>query len=61
MRHFIAQTDSKNCVAYLEASPSGRALYEKFGFETMDTFSVDLDGNEYVDCCMVREIQKAEV
>jgi len=54
MQEFIRQTDERNCMAYLEASPLGRGLYEKFGFETRDTFSIETNGKMVVDCCMVR-------
>ena len=58
MTEFCKQADVAGHRSYVEASPLGRGTYERFGFETQDTFSVDFDGEPYTDCCMVREPQK---
>lgn len=55
MTEFCKQVDDTGLPAYLESSPSGKALYERFGFVTKDSFSIDIDGEPYVDCCMLRE------
>ncbi|KAK9896416.1 acyl-CoA N-acyltransferase [Cystobasidium minutum MCA 4210] len=34
--------DQKGYIAFLEASPMGKALYEKHGFEQVDSFTLDM-------------------
>ena len=58
MTEFCKQADQTGHRSYVEASPLGRPIYEQFAFETQDTFSVVIDGEPYIDCCMVRESQK---
>jgi hypothetical protein len=58
MTEFCKQADQAGNKGYVESSPLGRTTYERFGFETRDTFSVDIDGEPYTDCCMVREVKK---
>ncbi|KAF2457348.1 acyl-CoA N-acyltransferase [Lineolata rhizophorae] len=58
MTEFCKQADQARHRSYVEASPLGRPTYQRFGFETQDTFSVVIDGEPYIDCCMVREPQK---
>jgi hypothetical protein len=55
MTELCRQIDEAGQWGYVEASPEGRSTYERFGFETKGTFSSVIDGEEYVDCCMVRE------
>ena len=58
MTEFCKQADQTGHRSYVEASPLGKSLYERFAFETQDTFRVVIDGQPYIDCCMVRESQK---
>lgn len=58
MTEFCKQADQTGQRGYVEASPVGRSTYERFAFKTQDTFSVMVDGEPYVDCCMVREPQE---
>ncbi|KAF2659978.1 acyl-CoA N-acyltransferase [Lophiostoma macrostomum CBS 122681] len=57
MTEFCRQADAsprkERC--YLEASPKGKSTYERYGFETKSRFSTVVNGEEYVNCCMVRE------
>jgi predicted acetyltransferase len=55
MAEFCKQADEAGQWSYVEASPLGRPTYQRFGFETLDTFSVVVDGEPYIDSCMVRE------
>ncbi|KAK3297301.1 acyl-CoA N-acyltransferase [Chaetomium fimeti] len=48
----LERVDGDGAVAYLEASPQGRGLFERFGFEVVERL-VYLDG-AYVECPMVR-------
>lgn len=36
------EADRLGLESYLEASPEGKPLYEKSGFTTVDTFTVDM-------------------
>jgi hypothetical protein len=45
----------EGCEAYLEASPDGRGLFERFGFGVVERL-VYLDGG-YVECSMVRSVK----
>ncbi|KAI3319242.1 acyl-CoA N-acyltransferase [Xylariaceae sp. AK1471] len=58
MTEFCKQADQTGHLSYVEASPLGKPTYQRFGFETQDTFSVVVDGEPYTDCCMVREPRK---
>jgi len=55
MTEFCKQADEEGHWGFLEASPAGRPTYERFGFVTRDRVSCLIDGEDYVDCCMVRE------
>lgn len=57
MTEFCKQADEARHWGYVEASPLGRSTYQRFAFETQDTFSVVINGEPYVDSCMVREPQ----
>ncbi|KAF2175611.1 acyl-CoA N-acyltransferase [Zopfia rhizophila CBS 207.26] len=57
MTEFCKQADEAGHWSYVEASPLGRPTYQRFAFETRDTFSVVIDGEPYIDSCMVREPQ----
>ena len=48
----LKKVDADGCEAYLEASPEGRGLFERFGFRVAERL-VYLDG-EYVECSMMR-------
>ncbi|KAF2500131.1 acyl-CoA N-acyltransferase [Lophium mytilinum] len=58
MTEFCKQADEAGHRSYVEASPHGKPTYQRFAFEMRDTFSVVIDGEPYVDCCMVREPQR---
>lgn len=57
MTEFCKQADLTGHRGYLEASPIGLSTYERFGFQTKDTFNVIINGLPYIDSCMVREPQ----
>ncbi|KAH6654146.1 acyl-CoA N-acyltransferase [Truncatella angustata] len=59
MAEFCKQADQSGLRSYVEASPLGKSTYERFAFETQDTFEVTIDGQPYVDNCMVREPQRS--
>lgn len=48
----VEKVDRDGAEAYLEASPQGKGLFERFGFEVVEKL-VYLDG-DYVECSMVR-------
>lgn len=60
----LAQSDAAGTETYLEASPEGKPVYERFGFEEEDRLIVDLKGKsggvldeqEFVEVFMVRSI-----
>lgn len=54
----LEKVDAGGCEAYLEASPEGRGLFERFGFRVADRL-VYLDG-AYVECSMVRDAKVKE-
>ncbi|KAF2006336.1 acyl-CoA N-acyltransferase [Amniculicola lignicola CBS 123094] len=58
MSEFCKQVDEAGHRSYVTASRLGRPTYERFSFQTQDTWEVVIDGEPYVDCCMVREPQK---
>jgi GNAT superfamily N-acetyltransferase len=49
----VDRADANGCEAYLEASPEGRPLFEKFGWRVLERLEY-LDGG-YVECSMVRD------
>lgn len=59
LKHFADEADKLGLESYLEASEKGQPLYEKFGYETVEVFVVDLskwDGPEKSEnCLMVRK------
>jgi hypothetical protein len=55
MTEFCKQADAAGNWSYLESSPLGKSLYERFEFEARDTFSVLVDGQQYTNTCMIRE------
>ncbi|KAH7014177.1 acyl-CoA N-acyltransferase [Microdochium trichocladiopsis] len=55
MGELCRQADEAGQPAYLEASPSGKSTYERFGFEAKSSFTTVINGEDYVDACMVRE------
>jgi hypothetical protein len=57
MTEFCKQADEAGHCSYVEASPLGRPTYQRFAFETRDSFSVAINGKPYTDSCMVREPQ----
>lgn len=52
------RADADGCAAYLEASPEGRPLFEKFGWRVVER--LELLGGAYVECSMVRDAVPAE-
>jgi ribosomal protein S18 acetylase RimI-like enzyme len=48
----VEKVDADGCQAYLEASPEGKGLFERFGFRVVERL-VYLDGS-YLECCMIR-------
>lgn len=51
----VERVDGDGCEAYLEASPEGRGLFERFGFVVVERLGY-LDG-QYVECSMVRGVK----
>jgi hypothetical protein len=58
MAEYCRHVDDGGQWGFVVASPQGKSTYERFGFETRGRFSSVIDGEEYVDCCMVREARK---
>ncbi|KAK4202047.1 hypothetical protein QBC40DRAFT_338691 [Triangularia verruculosa] len=54
----LQKVDEEGHEAYLEASPEGRPLFEKYGFRVEEVAEY-LDGR-YVECSMIRSAKKAE-
>jgi len=48
----LEKVDRDGRKAYLEASPEGKGLFERFGFGVVERVAV-LEG-EYVECSMLR-------
>jgi predicted GNAT family N-acyltransferase len=48
----LEKVDKDGAEAYLEASPQGKGLFERFGFEVVEKL-VYVDGG-YVECSMMR-------
>ncbi len=36
------EADDRGLISYVQASPEGRGLYAKYGFEHIDTYAVNL-------------------
>ncbi|KAH6850574.1 acyl-CoA N-acyltransferase [Chaetomium sp. MPI-CAGE-AT-0009] len=54
----LERVDADGAVAYLEASPQGRGLFERFGFEVVEKLAYF--GGTYVECPMVRAAKGKE-
>ncbi|KAF2096016.1 acyl-CoA N-acyltransferase [Rhizodiscina lignyota] len=52
--------DAKGDIAYLEASPVSVSTYQRYGFKEKDRVKMMINGEEYVNQCMVRDPQRAE-
>lgn len=61
MGELCRRADAAKQYAYLEASPAGKPTYERFGFQVKGSFTTVIDGEGYVDSCMVREPRRSEV
>lgn len=55
LQHALEHVDADGVEAYLEASPVSVALYQRFGFEEVDSVRVMIKGQEYVNLCMIRK------
>lgn len=55
MRHVLDKADQNGERCYLESSPAGVSLYQRFGFEEKDRINVLVNGENYWNQCMVRE------
>lgn len=66
LRWGLERADEDGVVTFLEASPEGKPIYEKYGFREMDRLVVDLKGKgggkleekEFVEVFMIREAMK---
>jgi ribosomal protein S18 acetylase RimI-like enzyme len=61
MRWGLERADEEALEAYVEASPQGEALYERFGFRERERLILDLEGKgtrekEFVEIMMVRPV-----
>jgi hypothetical protein len=62
----LAIADAQGCQAYLEATPTGKPIYEALGFRQVDTLDFDLGamgkGREgvYSLSIMIREPKRSE-
>lgn len=56
IRYGVEKADEAEVEAYLDASPSGRPVYERYGFKVLHTRTF-FDG-AYVHCIMHREARK---
>ncbi|KAK0739452.1 hypothetical protein B0T21DRAFT_400567 [Apiosordaria backusii] len=54
----IRKVDEEGYAAYLEATPQGKPLFEKYGFR-VEEVAEHVDGN-YVECSMRRDAKKTE-
>ncbi|KAK4099508.1 hypothetical protein N658DRAFT_498211 [Parathielavia hyrcaniae] len=48
----LDKADEDGDVAYLEASPEGKGLFERFGFRVVE--KLEYADGAYVECCMIR-------
>jgi GNAT superfamily N-acetyltransferase len=64
IQHGLHLADGKDANVFLESSPRGLRLYEKFGFETVEEISLRIPGSLnlgkeddelYVTSCMIRK------
>ena len=66
LRWGLERADQDETVAFLEASPAGKPVYERFGFRERDRLVVNLEGKgkglpgeeEFIEVFMVRDITK---
>ncbi|KAK4173101.1 hypothetical protein QBC36DRAFT_303947 [Triangularia setosa] len=58
MESGVQKVDEEGYKAYLEASPEGKPLFEKFGFR-VEQVAEYLDGR-YLECSMIRDTKKTE-
>lgn len=54
----VKMVDEGSHEAYLEASPAGKPLFEKYGFHVEEVAEY-LEGR-YVECSMIRDAMKTE-
>lgn len=55
IRWGLERADEEGVETYLEASPVGKGLYEYFGFEERGRLVIPVvDGEDFVECMMVR-------
>ncbi|CAD6440105.1 46edc67b-02b9-4726-a5ec-2187c4635ee9 [Sclerotinia trifoliorum] len=55
IRWGLVRADEEGLETYLEASPVGKEIYEYFGFEERGRLVIPLvDGEDFVECMMVR-------
>ncbi|KAK4122089.1 hypothetical protein N657DRAFT_646743 [Parathielavia appendiculata] len=52
----LDKVDEDGCEAYLEASPEGKGLFERFGFRVVK--KLEYADGAYVECCMIRDGKK---
>jgi hypothetical protein len=62
LRWGLEKADGEGAESYLEASPEGKPIYERFGFVAQEELVVDLEGKgleekKYVEVFMVRPAQ----
>jgi len=63
LRWGVQRADEDGVEAYLEASPEGKPVYERYGFREVERVVVSLEGKgcseeEYVEVFMVRPATK---
>lgn len=61
LRWGLERADEEGTETYLEASPDGKPIYQRFGFEEVDRLVVDLKEEvlgerEFVECYMLRPV-----
>ncbi len=57
----VNMADTHGLICWVEASPEGIPLYEKFNFEVKDTVVMDLPGGgTYTHFCMLRNPETKE-
>ena len=65
IRWGLERADEEGSVCYLEASPDGKPVYERFGWRERERLVVDLEGRdpcgtgekEFVEVMMVRDVK----
>ncbi|KAH8597030.1 acetyltransferase-like protein [Bisporella sp. PMI_857] len=57
LRWGIEKADAEEVESYIEASPAGKGVYERFGWKEADRLVVDVRGQEeFVEVLMVRSV-----